>query len=143
MRILLAVDLGDENLDRLVAESVDWGQRLSGTIDLFFVDTFPYASAAVHDATTAAILQREYASLRKTNLERLEGVLERLPESMRGTVRAVEGARPADEVVHAAPSYDLVLVGTHGRTGITSFLLGSVAERIVRLCPVPTLVVRV
>ncbi|OJY21145.1 MAG: hypothetical protein BGO98_13840 [Myxococcales bacterium 68-20] len=36
---------------------------------------------------------------------------------------------------------DLVVVGTHGRTGLERALLGSVAERIVRLSPVPVLTV--
>ena len=36
---------------------------------------------------------------------------------------------------------DLVVVGTHGRTGIRHALLGSVAERVVRLSPVPVLTV--
>jgi len=37
---------------------------------------------------------------------------------------------------------DLILVGTHGRRGLTRFLLGSVAEAVVRLAPCPVLVVR-
>jgi nucleotide-binding universal stress UspA family protein len=37
---------------------------------------------------------------------------------------------------------DLVVIGTHGRTGITHAFLGSVAEKIVRLSPVPVLTVR-
>lgn len=37
---------------------------------------------------------------------------------------------------------DLVVVGTHGRTGFAHFVLGSVAERIVRRSPVPVLTVR-
>jgi nucleotide-binding universal stress UspA family protein len=36
---------------------------------------------------------------------------------------------------------DLVVLGTHGRTGVARVLLGSVAERVVRLSPVPTVVV--
>ncbi len=42
------------------------------------------------------------------------------------------------ETVHA----DLVVVGTHGRTGIRRVLMGSVAERVVRHSPVPVLTVR-
>jgi nucleotide-binding universal stress UspA family protein len=38
--------------------------------------------------------------------------------------------------------HDLVIVGTHGRTGLRHALLGSVAEKIVRLAPVPVLSVR-
>jgi hypothetical protein len=37
---------------------------------------------------------------------------------------------------------DLVVVGTHGRAGLKRFLLGSVAEGVVRLAPCPVLVVR-
>lgn len=37
---------------------------------------------------------------------------------------------------------DLLVVGTHGRTGVKHLLLGSVAERIVRLSSVPVLTVR-
>ena len=40
-------------------------------------------------------------------------------------------------------AYDLVVMGTHGRTGISHWLLGSVAERVVRLAPCPVLTVRV
>jgi len=37
---------------------------------------------------------------------------------------------------------DLVAVGTHGRTGLERYLLGSVTERLVRTSPVPVLTVR-
>jgi nucleotide-binding universal stress UspA family protein len=35
----------------------------------------------------------------------------------------------------------LVIVGTHGRTGVRHLLLGSIAEKLVRLSPVPVLTV--
>ena len=38
---------------------------------------------------------------------------------------------------------DLIIMGTHGRTGLPHVLLGSVAERVVRLAPCPVLVVRI
>ncbi len=37
---------------------------------------------------------------------------------------------------------DLIVMGTHGRTGVKRFLLGSVAERVVRESPVPVLTIR-
>lgn len=38
--------------------------------------------------------------------------------------------------------YDLVVMGTHGRSGIESFLMGSVAERVVRAAPCAVLTIR-
>jgi nucleotide-binding universal stress UspA family protein len=37
---------------------------------------------------------------------------------------------------------DLIVIGTHGRRGVSHALLGSVAEKVVRLSPVPVLTVR-
>jgi nucleotide-binding universal stress UspA family protein len=39
-------------------------------------------------------------------------------------------------------SADLIVIGTHGRTGLSHMLTGSVAERVVRLAPCPVLVTR-
>jgi nucleotide-binding universal stress UspA family protein len=38
--------------------------------------------------------------------------------------------------------FDLIAMGTHGRTGVAHLLLGSVAERVVRTAPCPVLTVR-
>ena len=54
------------------------------------------------------------------------------------------GGRLAEVVATAAREWnaDLVVVGTHGRRGVGRMLLGSGAEQIIRLAPVPVLVVR-
>jgi nucleotide-binding universal stress UspA family protein len=50
----------------------------------------------------------------------------------------------AEEITRAADDEgaDVVVVGTHGRTGINRLLIGSVAERVVRLAPCPVLTVK-
>lgn len=50
---------------------------------------------------------------------------------------------PVSCIVEAVTNgrHDLVVMGTHGRTGTQRFVLGSVAERIVRLSPCPVLVI--
>jgi nucleotide-binding universal stress UspA family protein len=52
--------------------------------------------------------------------------------------------RIADKVLKEAGAWpaDLVVVGTHGRRGLNHLLLGSVAESIVRLSPLPVLLIR-
>ena len=51
---------------------------------------------------------------------------------------------PFQTIIEAARGgdVDLIVLGTHGRTGFTHMLLGSVAERVVRHAPCPVLVVR-
>jgi nucleotide-binding universal stress UspA family protein len=51
---------------------------------------------------------------------------------------------PAGEVVRIATdeNAEMIILGTHGRTGMTRLLMGSVAEAIVRRAPCPVLVYR-
>lgn len=52
---------------------------------------------------------------------------------------------PAAQAIAAMAEHhkaDLIVMGTHGRTGVAHVLLGSVAERVLRLAPCPVLTVR-
>ena len=51
---------------------------------------------------------------------------------------------PHEQITRAARSKraDLVVIGTHGRTGLAKFFLGSVAGRVVSIAPCPVLTVR-
>src|SRR5262245_35747303 len=44
--------------------------------------------------------------------------------------------------IAAEGSYDMLVIGTHGRTGLKHALLGSIAERVIRTAPCPVLTVR-
>ncbi len=48
---------------------------------------------------------------------------------------------PAEAIIDAAQNFDLVVMTTHGRTGFTRLIMGSVAEKVIRFAPVPVLVV--
>lgn len=56
----------------------------------------------------------------------------------------VVGGEPADEILKAAATLhaDTIVLGTHGNTGLTRLLVGSVAEHVVRKAPCPVLTVR-
>ena len=59
-------------------------------------------------------------------------------------VRLIEDATPATGIVQTAVSEqaDLVVIGTHGRSGIARLMLGSVAKQVVAQSPVSVLVAR-
>ena len=57
---------------------------------------------------------------------------------------AVVTGRPAHSIVEYAMNggFDLIVMGTHGRTGLSHVVMGSVAERVVRKAPCPVLTMR-
>jgi universal stress protein A len=59
-------------------------------------------------------------------------------------VRAVKWGSPVESIVSYADDHriELIIIATHGRTGLSHVLLGSVAERIVREAPCPVLTIR-
>jgi nucleotide-binding universal stress UspA family protein len=77
-----------------------------------------------------------------------QGALEDAIEKRRGKGVELKAhlrqADPRDAIVAAAKDLhaDLVVMGTHGRRGIARALLGSVAEAVLRVSPVPVLSVR-
>ena len=77
--------------------------------------------------------------------ERLEKTAEGLRSSGVTVRTLLVTGNPTHEIADVATKhgFDLVVIGTHGRTGLARFALGSVAERTVRVCSVPVLTLRV
>lgn len=94
-----------------------------------FVAGSPFAPAA-DPGPVLDTREREMAALR----ERLKASWPKLDALVR------EGT-PAETIVDVASTQgaDLIVIGTHGRRGLSHALLGSVAEKVVRLSPVPVL----
>ena len=59
-------------------------------------------------------------------------------------MRVVEDVAVLEGILHTAreESSDLIVIGSHGRTGIARVMLGSVAAKVVAQSPVPVLVAR-
>jgi nucleotide-binding universal stress UspA family protein len=73
----------------------------------------------------------------------VDAAVDALPDDV-PTERAIREGIPKTEVLAAVDEtdVDLVVMGTHGRTGLDHYLIGSVTERVVRNSPVPVLTVR-
>ncbi|HEX8110719.1 MAG TPA: universal stress protein [Kofleriaceae bacterium] len=93
---------------------------------------------------SVALTAQMISSLRASNTAALDKLLEpRRKKVAFGDVTVADGdAR--DAILHAARAVraDLIVIGTHGRRGLTRVLLGSVAEDILRRAPCPVLAVR-
>lgn len=79
----------------------------------------------------------------ETSEELREEVADRIDADTEYEIDVVSG-EPAREIVAYAEDHDVdrIVVGSHGREGVTRVLLGSVAEGVVRRAPVTVIVVR-
>jgi nucleotide-binding universal stress UspA family protein len=99
------------------------------------------------DMTGSAVIEQVSTEMRKAG----ERLLERAHDAARSAGVASEAhledsaaARVCDVIVQQARDHqcDLIVMGTHGRRGVEHALLGSDAERVLRLAPCPVLLVR-
>ncbi|NHN41276.1 universal stress protein [Halorubellus sp. JP-L1] len=76
--------------------------------------------------------------------EHLTAAVDRVEDPDRSVQTAIEIGRPTNAVVDYADAHDVdhVVMGSHGRSGVTRILLGSVAESVIRRSPVPVTVTR-
>ena len=98
----------------------------------------------IADATFLRAVVADPANRDTAVLNRLDDLLTDAEHRRFRALSAVEHSDvPADEIVRYAhlKDIDLIVMGTHGRTGVSHMLLGSVAETVVRTasCPVLTL----
>ena len=133
--VVIATD-GSESGRRAVDAALDVAATFDAAVHaLYVVDESQVDSLPenIHDEVRAALDEQATASL--------AAVEDATDREVTLTVR--EG-RPAAEVTAYAREVDadVVATGTRGRDGEHSFLLGSVAESVVRNCPVPVLTVR-
>jgi len=142
MHILVPVDFS-EHSDTALRYATMLAQRVGGSIELLHVVEDPFVSGAwSSEAFTPNIpelLDRVIADAR-VRLDALQSAS--ASEAVGLTTNVVTG-RPAHAIVERAQSgaFGLIVMGTHGRTGLSHLVLGSVAERVVRTAPCPVLTV--
>lgn len=141
MKWMLAVDITDVRAAKVVEEAARWAAPAGAVVDVVHVEGPRYTYDFVTDPYVRDLMAAEARKMRAEDLSQLRDLLQTLPEANRGEAKLLPG-RPVTAIVEAAPSYDAVLVGTHGRTGMAHFWLGSVAEQVVRRAVAPVLVLR-
>jgi nucleotide-binding universal stress UspA family protein len=139
-RFLVCVDFSPLT-DKTIGRAVRLATPGEAMIDL--VHALPPPSAMPRGSMAGReILEQAQKARREAAQRDLDAVLVKLPDGLRGAAIVAEGT-PADAIVGVAKKgYDLVVIATHGRTGLQHALLGSVAETVVRTSPTPVLVVR-
>ncbi|MHC3439543.1 universal stress protein [Natrialbaceae archaeon A-gly3] len=137
--VLVPTD-GSKFMERTSAEAVTLA-RLS--------DARVHALHAIDETTYGSIPEDARETVRTRLLEdgkdATRTVAERAFEAGLEVTREIRWGPPAHVIVSYAleNDIDLIVMGTHGRTGYERYLLGSVAERVVRSAPMPVMTIDV
>jgi nucleotide-binding universal stress UspA family protein len=140
-RILVALD-GSPHAERALEEAIDLAKAGRGTLTLMTAVPEPstwllggiYAVPVDLDDLRGEI-EHQYDSM-------LKAAVESVPESVGCTTVTAHGHAGRAIVEQAKTGrHDLIVMGSRGRGGVSSLLLGSVSQHVLQASPVPVLVV--
>ena len=139
-KIICPVDFS-EGSDSALAYAAGLARKLG--VELELVHVYQVPSLAMPDGAVLAT-PTFLANLTSRAQEELDRSRARVADDGLQVTTALLQGNPADTLVeHAArQGASMIVMGTHGRTGLARMLLGSVAERVVRTARVPVLTVR-
>lgn len=140
-RILVPVDFS-ANSDRALHYAATLAGQVGASVELLHV---------VEDFTYGVLSEVYVPNMPDMMQETINSAVERLA-SLKASVfphgsdveTVAYGGRPAPTIVEYAKAggFDLIVMGTHGRTGLPHLFMGSVAEQVLRAASCPVLTVR-
>ncbi|HXD75498.1 MAG TPA: universal stress protein [Vicinamibacterales bacterium] len=140
--VLVATDFG-EAADTALAYGRELARKFNATLHVLHVAENVYITAfgAETYASFAPDLQRD---IEESANRRLKELTADNDAERRSVAAVMTSASPAFAIIDYANDHeiDLIVMGTHGRGTLGHFLMGSVAERVVRLASCPVLTVR-
>jgi nucleotide-binding universal stress UspA family protein len=138
--ILVPTDFS-EYADYALDYAVELAKSFQARVTVLYVYYLP--SIALGEVSPAVIDETLEAMETNARQQAQKALARVLNAGLQGDSVIVEGA-PFQMIIDTAKekAVDLIVMGTHGRTGLTHVLMGSVAERVVRMAPCPVLVTR-
>jgi len=140
-RILVPVDFSEHSKDAL-QYAADLGRHFHAELLLVYVvESVGYPADLGYGQVNISAIEKDLSDRAKGELERLA------TKYAAGNLRItghVHTGRPFVEIIRAAKEFeaDMIVIATHGHTGVEHMLFGSTAEKVVRKAPCPVLVVR-
>ena len=138
-RILLPID-DSPGTQAAIDYAVLLAEALRASITLVHVDEVPHAMVGI---VPGASVEGDLAIERDASTRHMHDIIERLADRGFVAVTTLHVTAPAiaPAIVDAAARFDLIVMSTHARTGVSRLVLGSIAEQVLRHAPCPVLTV--
>ncbi len=137
--ILVPIDFSELSLKALEAASV-FAEAFDGAITPFH-SYISMSDMGELDTTSTQKFAETHEELEKKLKVKLDNAAAGKVDAEYLNSGMVHAGNPADAIVETAKDFDLIVMTTHGRTGFSRLIMGSVAEKVIRFSPVPVLVV--
>lgn len=141
-RILVPCDFSNATQE-VTRFAIDIAKRYQAKLTLLHIYEMPIYPIPPDSVLMVApdVLAQQMSEM-VTLLENLKKDIE--SQGVKDVVTKISQGAPAVEILKECDEerYDLIVMGTHGRTGLKHVLIGSVAEKIVRKAPCPVLTIR-
>ncbi len=138
-KILIATD-GSEYTKNSIEYGIELAKNTQAELHaIYVIDTAAFASIPMD-----AAWESMYELLKQEGDEATKYVADKAEAEGLTVERFTVEGHPAEEIIKYAEknSISLIIMGTLGKSGLDRFLLGSVAEKVVRTSKIPVLVVR-
>lgn len=140
MKILVPIDFSDRSKKALqVADK--FAQLFDGKITPFYSHLPISELDEPYALGMSTKIYQNFESLEEQLTIRVKEIAENHVDASRLDNPTVVLGNAAEGIIDASEGYDYIIMSSHGRTGFSRFLLGSVAEKVLRLAHTPVMVV--
>jgi nucleotide-binding universal stress UspA family protein len=138
-KILCSTDFSEPSYDGVKAAN-ELAKYFSAELVVVHVMSSIPIVAAEPTGAQLPMVMKEIEDTSRASLTKVEN--ERISKEIKSKVMLLRGS-PADEIVRAATdeNVDLIVIATHGQSGLKRWITGSVAERVVRMADRPVLTI--
>ncbi|MFW6304676.1 MAG: universal stress protein [Candidatus Saliniplasma sp.] len=105
---------------------------------LFVVDTSTFIDLPPDDLVTNIT-----SHMKNKGEDVLDNIEEKAEEFGVSIERSVKEGHPAEIIIQESKDVDIIVIGTHGRSGFSRLLLGSTAEKVIRHAECPVMVMKI
>lgn len=139
-RILLPTD-GSEAVEPAIEAALDIAARYDATLHVLYIVDASSVVAGAGDGFTG--IDNLLSELEASGREAADKIVARAESAEIEAQTAVRQGSPREDILTyaAEQDVDLIVMGTHGRTGVKRTLLGSVTEAVVRHAEIPVMTV--
>lgn len=143
-KILIAIE-DSQYAERAADYGFELAERLGAEVALLHVDEMPTATPYIADPllNEPPVLMPELINIQESSSKKLLDKIAdtHLNQAQIYTFHKIGNTR--DEIINTADEWnaDMIILGTHGRTGFDHFISGSVAEKVIRKAKCPVLII--